>query len=137
MVRVRTPLLIPALAALALCACASPPPPAPPPAAAAAPLDTSGARDALDVALKSLAKRNFDVSECAPGDFRVADEAAARAGEPIGDRCVMVVARRADGTWIVNVRPATKAAPVRAAGQQAIVTVTARHEGVKHIEYVK
>lgn len=124
------------LSALALAACA--PPPSPPPTPPAAPpLDTSGARDALDAALRSLAKRNFDVSACAPGDFKVAAEAAVRAGEPIGERCTMLVARRADRTWLVNVRPATTAAPSRAGGSQALVEVTPGAEGVKKIEYVK
>jgi hypothetical protein len=126
------------LSALALAACASPPAPPPtPPASAAAPLDTSGARDALDAALRSLAKRNFDVSACVVGDFKVADEATVRAGEPIGERCTMLVARRADRTWLVNVRPATTATPSRAGGNQALVEVTPGAEGVKKIEYVK
>src|SRR5262249_54429115 len=109
------------LAALALTACASPPPPppaAPPPAAP--PVDPSAARDAVEVALKSLTKRNFDVSNCASTELRVVDEAAARAGEPIGDRCVVLVARRADRTWLVNIRSATRDKPTQAGGSQAI-----------------
>jgi hypothetical protein len=129
---------LPLLAALALAACASPPqpPPASPPPAAP-PADPAAARNALTVALASLSKRNFDLSNCAPTDLRIVDEAAARAGEPIGDRCVMLVARRADRTWLLNIRPATRAAPSQAGGSQALVTVTPGAEGVKHIEYVK
>ncbi|APR80664.1 Hypothetical protein A7982_06011 [Minicystis rosea] len=130
----RVPALI---VALSLTACAAPPPPPPPPQPAAPAADTNGARTALDVALKSLAKRNFDVSECAPADLRVVEEAVARAGEPIGDKCTLLVARRADQTWLVNVRPATRATPSRAGGSQALVTVTSGGEGVKHIDYVK
>lgn len=130
----RAPLL---LAALALAACASEPPPPPPAAPAPPPVDTSGARGALDVALQSLSKRNFDVSNCQASELRVVDEAGARAGEPIGDRCVMLVARRADKTWLVNVRPATRATPSQAGGSMAIVTVTPGAEGVKHIDYAK
>jgi hypothetical protein len=127
----------PFLLTLALTACASPPPPPPTAPPPAPPADPTGAREALDVALKSLAKRNFDVGNCAPTDLRVVDEPAARAGEPIGDRCVMLVARRADRTWLVNVRPATRANPSQAGGSQALVTITPGAEGVKHIEYVK
>jgi hypothetical protein len=126
----------PLLAALALAACASPPPPAEPPPTTP-PADPAAARAALEVALGSLSKRNFDVSNCAPADLRIVDEAAARAGEPIGDRCVMLVARRADRTWLVNIRPATRGSPSQAGGSQALVTVTPGAEGVKHIEYVK
>lgn len=124
------------LLALALAACAAPPPAAPPPAAPP-PVDPSAARSAADVALGSLSKRNFDVSNCSSADLRIVEEAAARAGEPIGDRCVMLVARRADRTWLVNVRSATRAAPTQAGGSQALVTVTPGAEGVKHIEYAK
>ncbi|MFT3764418.1 MAG: hypothetical protein QM820_02705 [Minicystis sp.] len=129
----RSPALV---AVIALAACSSPPPPAPPPAAAP-PAAASGAGAALDVALSSLSKRNFDVSACATADMRVVDEAAARAGEPIGERCTMLVAQKADRTWLVNVRPATRETPSRAGGSQALVTVTPGGEGVKHIEYVK
>jgi hypothetical protein len=94
-----------------------------------------GARRAADVALASLAKRNFDVSECAAAEMRLLGEAEARAGAPIGDRCSVLTAHRADKTWLVVIRSATRAAPIRAGGALAIVTVTAGGEGVAHIEY--
>jgi hypothetical protein len=124
-------------AALVLSACSPAPEPVPPPAASAAPVaDEAGASRAVDVALTSLGKRNFEVSECAPAEARTVPEAEARAGAPVGDRCSILVGRRADRTWIVGVRPATHAAPSRAGGALAVVTVTAGGEGVAHIDYV-
>jgi hypothetical protein len=121
---------------LLLAACAPPSPPAPPPAAAPS-ADEVGARRAAEVALASLTKRNFDVSECAPSDLRLVGEAEARAGAPVGERCSVLTAHRADRTWLVVIRSATRSAPIRAGGALAIVTVTAGGEGVAHIEYGK
>jgi hypothetical protein len=119
---------------LVLAACAPPPPPAPPPAAAPS-ADEVGARRAAEVALASLAKRNFEVGECSASEARFTGEAEARAGAPIGDRCSVLTAHRADRTWLVVVRAAIRSAPTRAGGALAIVTVTAGGEGVAHIEY--
>jgi hypothetical protein len=129
---------------LALPACATPgasreagaaPEPAGPSAAASA--DEAGARRAAEITLAYLGKRNFEVSACAVAEARVTAEVEARAGAPIGDRCTILVARRPDRTWLVTVRPATRAAPSRAGGSLAVVTVTAGGEGVTHIDYVR
>src|SRR5690349_14990564 len=110
----------------ALVACAPEPAPAAAPSAApAGPVaDEAGAHKALDAALAALSKRNFDVHECAPADLRIAPEPEARAGAPLGERCTMLVARRADRTWLVAVRAATTSAPSRAGGGLALVTVS-------------
>jgi hypothetical protein len=130
-------ILLAALAACAAPAAEAPPAPTGAAAAPAGPRDDSLAREALDVALKYLGKRNFDVKECAPGEFEHASEAAARAGKPIEERCTMLVAHLADGTWLVSVRAATTASPNRAGGGLGLVTVTKNAEGVKKIEYGK
>lgn len=136
----------PACVALALVLAACAPAAAPPPAAAAAGAPTAapapaaadeaaGARRAAGAALASLAKRNFDVSECAPSDVRVVAEPEARAGAPLGERCSVLTAHLADKTWLVVVRSATRAAPSRAGGGLARVTVLASGDGVTHIDY--
>jgi hypothetical protein len=124
------------LATIALPACSASAPP-PPPAPTAPAVDEAAARKAVEVGLAYLGKRNFEVGECAAAAARVAPEAEARAGMPVGDRCGVMVARRADGTWLVTVRPATRGAPSRAGGSLAVVTVTAGGEGVTHIDYVR
>src|SRR5579871_1609217 len=92
------------LSALALPGCGSEPPPAAPSPAApsaapAAPVaDEAGVRTAVGVALASLSKRNFDVSACNVADVRVAPEAEVQKGAPVGDKCTLLVARRADRT---------------------------------------
>lgn len=138
MARALVPLMF-ALAAAAACSAPPPPPAAAPPVQTDPPpaIDTSGAREALDVALAALSKRRYDVSLCSPAEFKVVDEAAARAGEPVGERCTMLVTRLPDRTWLVVVRAATTLAPTRGGGVQAIVSVTPAMEGVRRIEYAK
>jgi hypothetical protein len=123
--------------ALSLSACAAPPPPAPPPAPKAKAVDEAAARQAVATALTSLAKRNFDVGECTPVEARVVSEAAARAGEPVGERCTMLVGRQPDQRWLVSVRAATTATPSKAGGSIALVTVSKGGEGVVKIEYAR
>jgi hypothetical protein len=125
------------LFALLLPACGAPAEPAAAPATPAASPDETIARHAVDVALGSLGKRNFDVHECVPVQAKIVTEAEARAGAPLGELCTMLVGRRADKTWLVAVRAATTAAPSRAGGALALVTVSAGAEGVTHIEYAK
>lgn len=129
-----------AVSTLALATCGPAPEAAPPPAPTATPApaaDEAGAKKAVEVTLASLGKRNFEVSECSAAEARTVPEAEVRTAPPVGDRCTIQVARRADRTWIVGVRPATRAAPSRAGGSLAVVTVTAGGEGVAHIDYVK
>jgi len=127
-----------ALLAALLPACAPEPAPVAPPAAPAAPVaDEAGARKAAEVALGSLSKRNFEVSECAATELRIVPEAEARAGAPVGDRCTILVARLPDKKWLCAIRPATRAAPTRAGGSLGLVTVTPGGEGVAHIDYVR
>jgi hypothetical protein len=132
------------LATLVMTACGPAPEAAPPPAPSAVPsappapaADEAGARRVVELALASLGKRNFDVNECAASEARVVSEAEARAGAPVGERCTMLVARRADRTWLIGVRPATRAVPTRGGGSLAVVTVTAGGEGVTHIDYAR
>lgn len=123
---------------LFLAACAAPEP-APPAAPTAAPSESEDAiaRRAVGAALTSLSKRNFDVAACGAHEARVVPEATARAGEPIGDRCSLLVGRRADKTWLVAVRSATRDAPTRAGGSLALVIVAPSGEGVQKIEYTR
>ena len=128
------------LLALALPACGPAPDPTPPPAATTSPKATEDAegKRAVGAALFSLSKRNFDVAACAPDEAKTAaTEAEVRAGAPIGERCIMMVTRRPDRSWLVSVRAATTAAPSRAGGALAVVTVNPSGEGVTHIEYAK
>jgi hypothetical protein len=125
-----------ALSALALAGCAAEPPLAPPSAPPAPAADEAAARSAVGVALASLSKSTFDVGACNVADARVAPEAEVQKGAPVGERCTMLVARRADRSWIVGVRPATTSAPSRAGGALALVTLTPGAEGVSHIDYV-
>lgn len=125
------------VSALFLAACAAPEP-APPAAPTAAPAESEDAiaRRAVGTALTSLSKRNFDVTPCGAHEARVVPETTARAGEPVGDRCTLLVGRRTDKSWLVSVRSATRDAPTRAGGSLAVVIVTANGEGVAKIEYM-
>ncbi len=125
------------IAALALPACGPAPAPAPPPAPAKPQVDEAAMRRAVDVALTSLAKRNFEVAECSAAEARTVSEAEAKAGAPVGERCTILIAQRADRTWILGIRPATTATPSRAGGSVAVVTVTPGGEGVTHIDYAR
>ncbi|WP_437675718.1 hypothetical protein [Sorangium sp. So ce131] len=118
----------PLLAALAS-ACG--PAPAPPAAPAT---DAGAARRAASMALTALSHRRFDVRGCDAAAARVVDEAAARAGTPQGERCVLVVAQRSDRTWLVAVRSALSS---QSFGAQALVTVLPEGEGVRGIEYTR
>jgi hypothetical protein len=127
----RLPWCAPILAA-ALAACGPPPEAAtaPPPSAAPPPVDEAAARRAAEVALASLAKRKFSTLGCAVEDMRVLPEAEAQKGAPPGERCSILVARRADKTWLVVVRSASQTA-----SPKALVTVSPGGEGVTHIDY--
>ena len=80
-------------------------------APATAPAPAPAAEPAADAALTS----------------RVAEAAAP---PPAGERCAMLVAHRADQTWLVVVR-----SPAQPGNVWAVVTVSAKGEGVVHIDY--
>ena len=84
----------------------------------------------MEVALASLSKRSFNVSACVATGLRVVTEAEAAAGPGGGDGCSVLVAHRADRTWLVIVRSPSQPGKV-----WAVVTVTAGGEGVAHIDY--
>jgi hypothetical protein len=124
----RAPLL--SLVLLAACGPATPAP-APPVATPAAPAaDVAPARHAADVAIASLSRRKFNVAGCTAADARVVPEAETAAVPGASESCTLLVAHRADGTWVVVVRSATQTGNV-----WALVTVSAGGEGVQHIDY--
>lgn len=86
------------------------------------------------MALASLSKRSFDAEGCAAAEARVVPEAEARAGAAPGDRCSALVARKADGTWLIVVRSAL---PSKSVGARALVTVDPEAKGVRAIEYAR
>ncbi|WP_437570331.1 hypothetical protein [Sorangium sp. So ce542] len=105
--------------------------PAPAPAAPAA---DEGATKAASAALTALSHRKFDIQGCAAAEARVVPEAEARVGSPQGERCVILVARRSDQTWLVAVRSSLSS---NSFGAQALVTVLPQAEGVGAIEYTR
>jgi hypothetical protein len=128
----RAPLL--ALLLLAACGPATPEP-TPPPAstvAASTPAATDEAvgRRAADTALASLSRRKFIVTGCSSADVRAVAEADASTVPAVSERCTLLVAHRADGTWIVVVR-----SPSQPGNVWAVVNVSAAGDGVQHIDY--
>jgi hypothetical protein len=118
------------LPAILLAACGpAAPEPAPPPAPAAG-ADEASAQHAADAALASLSRRKFNVAGCAAADARTVPEAETAAVPAAGDRCTLLVAHRADRSWIVVVR-----SPAQTGNVWAVVTVSAGGEGVLHIDY--
>ncbi|MCC6559483.1 MAG: hypothetical protein IT372_41730 [Polyangiaceae bacterium] len=107
-------------------------PPAAPAAGVAA--DPAMARRATDVTLAALSRRSFDVAGCAAAEARVVPEAEARAGAAAGDRCLVLVARKADESWLVVVRSALSS---KSYGAQALVTVAPGAEGITAVEYAR
>lgn len=113
-------------------ACGSSPAPAAP--EQPPPDDVGSTRRAVDLALASLSRRNFDVTGCVPTAARLVPEAEARAGAPSGGDCAILVARNADRTWLVVVRSAHTS---KSYGALARVTVASEGEGVMAIEYAQ
>ena len=83
-----------------------------------------------EAALNSLSRRKFVVTACTASEARTISEADAAAPPPASERCAVLVAHRADKTWTVVVR-----APAQPGNVWAVVTVTAKGEGVVHIDY--
>lgn len=136
--------LAPLFLAALLSACSASGPegaPAASPSASPAPgVDEGEARHAAQIAIDSLTKRKFDTTGCTSADTRVVTEAEANAGTGKGARCGLLVARRADKTWLVVVRAPQhqgelQAGTAQAGSVQALVTVTPGGEGVQHIDY--
>lgn len=113
-------------------ACGPAGPGAAPPAAAsaAAAPDDGPARHAAEAALGSLSRRKFNVAGCSPEDTRVITEAEAGGHPPGGERCAVLVAHRADKSWLVVVR-----SPAQQGDVWAVVTVSPGGDGVLHIDY--
>jgi hypothetical protein len=106
---------------------------------AAAPTDESAAQRIALVAVESLGKRKFDTNGCVVATPRFVTEAVVNAGVKAGPQCSLLVARRADKTWLVLVRAAqyvdVQAGTAQAGSVQALVIVTPGGEGVTHIDY--
>jgi len=121
---------------LAACGAATPeaaqaPATAPAPAPAAEPAaDAALTSRVAEAALNALTRRKFNVAACTASEARVISEAEAAAPPPAGERCAMLVAHRADQTWLVVVR-----SPAQPGNVWAVVTVSAKGEGVVHIDY--
>jgi hypothetical protein len=122
--------LLPTIGLLAACASSEPPPPPAAPAPAAPVADEAGAHKAAEVALASLAKRKYKVDGCTPAETKIVSEAETATISIVNERCMVWVARRADGTWLVAIR-----SPVQLGNVSAAVTVSRGGEGVTHIDY--
>jgi hypothetical protein len=109
-------------------ACGAAPPEAPPSAAPVG--DAALAQHVAEAAINSLTRRKFNVTACTSSEARIIPEAEAAAPPPAGERCAMLVAHRADKTWLVVVR-----SPAQPGNVWAVVTVSANGEGVVHIDY--
>lgn len=104
---------------------------APAPAPAPAPTgDAALVPQVAEAAINALARRKFDVANCTSSEARVISEADAANPPPGGDHCAMLVAHRADKSWVVVVR-----SPAQTGNVWAVVTVAPSGAGVTHIDY--
>jgi hypothetical protein len=127
MIRSTSPCALLLSLVLPACGSAAPatPPATPPPSA-----DDAVVPRVAEAALNSLVRRKFNVAGCTSSEARAIPEAEAAAAPPGGERCAVLVAHRADKTWVVVVR-----SPLQPGNVWAVVTVSPNGEGVTHIDY--
>ncbi len=89
-------------------------------------------KKAVATALAALPKRNFDVTGCNAAEARLVPLEEARVGSPQGDRCIILVGRKVDDSWLVVVRSTPQS---KSYGAQARVQVTADGSNLSGIEY--